>query len=244
MPCQDTSRSLFPTPTPCPTECLLRRRRPSQLTSPTRCPLMAREPNPHPSSTLGHLRPPPQVQCRHHDVGILDALTFHRHPWTSTFEGRTDTPLVQWRPRRLAPQSEGPFRPRRSGNPLPCSDHPSVWTPGPLQTRRVNEWLSNHGPRLATHYNQQSAHPPSHVLSCINGGQGSGSSRPENEAIRIRTSGLDRREKPRTFAALEGRGCGEIGRHARLRIWCFGVGVRVPPPAHFQETIRQPESPP
>jgi hypothetical protein len=30
---------------------------------------------------------------------------------------------------------------------------------------------------------------------------------------------------------FEGRGCGEIGRHARLRIWCFGVGVRVPPPA-------------
>ena len=46
---------------------------------------------------------------------------------------------------------------------------------------------------------------------------------------------VDRREKPRTFAALEGRGCGEIGRHARLRIWCFGVGVRVPPPAPLQE---------
>ena len=45
---------------------------------------------------------------------------------------------------------------------------------------------------------------------------------------------VDRREKPRTFAALEGRGCGEIGRHARLRIWCFGVGVRVPPPAHLR----------
>ena len=40
---------------------------------------MACEPNPHPSSTLGHLRPPPQVQCRHHDVSILDALTVHPH---------------------------------------------------------------------------------------------------------------------------------------------------------------------
>lgn len=45
---------------------------------------------------------------------------------------------------------------------------------------------------------------------------------------------VDRREKLPTFAALEGRGCGEIGRHARLRIWCFGVGVRVPPPAHLR----------
>ena len=44
-------------------------------------------------------------------------------------------------------------------------------------------------------------------------------------------SGVDLRENPCIFAALEGSGCGEIGRHARFRIWCFGVWVRVPPPA-------------
>ena len=66
----------------------------------------------------------------------------------------------------------------------------------------------------------------------------------ESDLVDKRITWLDLREKRPTFAALERRGCGEIGRHARLRIWCFGVGVRVPPPAHFQETIRQPESPP
>ena len=66
----------------------------------------------------------------------------------------------------------------------------------------------------------------------------------ESDRVDKRSTWLDLREKRPTFAALERRGCGEIGRHARLRIWCFGVGVRVPPPAHFQETIRQPESPP
>ena len=50
-----------------------------------------------------------------------------------------------------------------------------------------------------------------------------------------RAKTLDLREKLATFAPLEVRGCGEIGRHARLRIWCFGVGVRVPPPAPLQE---------
>ncbi len=66
----------------------------------------------------------------------------------------------------------------------------------------------------------------------------------ESDRVDKRSTWLGLREKRPTFAALERRGCGEIGRHARLRIWCFGVGVRVPPPAHFQETIRQPEFPP
>ena len=61
----------------------------------------------------------------------------------------------------------------------------------------------------------------------------------ESDRVDKRNTRLDLREKRPTFAALERRGCGEIGRHARLRIWCFGVGVRVPPPAHFQETLRQ-----
>lgn len=65
----------------------------------------------------------------------------------------------------------------------------------------------------------------------------------ECDRVDKRITRLDLREKRPTFAALERRGCGEIGRHARFRIWCFGVWVRVPPPAHFQGPVRQPESP-
>ena len=69
------------------------------------------------------------------------------------------------------------------------------------------------------------------LASC---GQNSTEYSVKNLPFHQRNVRVDRREKPCTFAALEGRGCGEIGRHARLRIWCFGVGVRVPPPAHLR----------
>ena len=130
--------------------------------------------------------------------------------------------LVMHPGNRWAP---GMLRPNRASIPSGAPPHADGWKPPPIWNK---DQTPGRKPRP-----QESTWPQSNPISTTSQRKKIIRKAAESDRVDKRSTWLGLREKRPTFAALERRGCGEIGRHARLRIWCFGVGVRVPPPTHF-----------